>query len=83
MTLAELLAKTPEASLPADWQSQLGDTLTHLLAAIKASALNSDLQDPEVTAALTAAFSQLVEASLVERKLNKPSAPVTPIKATG
>jgi hypothetical protein len=67
------------ATLPADWQTQLADTLGTVLAAIKQSAMNSDLQDPEVVAALTAAFTQLVEASLIEKKLNK-AATVTPLR---
>jgi len=41
--------------------------------------MNSDLQDPEVIAALTAAFTQLVEASLIEKKPNR-AATVTPLQ---
>lgn len=80
-TLAELIKADPSL-VPADWQTQLGDTLGTVLAAIKQSAMNSDLQDPEVVAELTAAFTQLVEASLIEKKLNR-AATVTPLKATG
>jgi hypothetical protein len=77
-TLAALI-EANQAALPADWQTQLGDTLGTVLAAIKQSAMNSDLQDPEVVAALTAAFTQLVEASLIEKKLSK-AATVTPLR---
>jgi hypothetical protein len=81
--LAELI-KNNEAKDPGgEWQAQLSDTLGALLAAIKASAMYSDLQSPEVTAALTQAFTQLVEANLLLSRRADKASNVTPLKATG
>lgn len=81
-TLASLIQSNEAKDPGGEWQAQLSDTLGALLAAIKASAMHSDLQSPEVTAALTQAFTQLVDATLL---LNRPekAATVRPLKATG